>query len=411
MPTSMGPADPILEKDRPAKLRDDRDARQSRPTPSSGLRLLAVCFMSFTNALSDTAPSALIPTLEKQYDTTSALLYLLFVANALGFITGAIFLEGITECLGRARTFALGQLLAVAGYLPIAFVAPFPIFMLSFFVTGFGLSLSLALGNVFCGSLRDGTPALGAMHGTYGLGACVGPLLAVSFASTEWPRYYVLMIGLTVVGGVIGPCAFWDYEEDATVPADDDAEPKHDLQGMFTDESTQIVMRGAFFMFAYRVVEVSISTSAMSKPIGSSTLLFWLGVAVARWLLSTTSRRLDERKLVYVVVVGAAASQILVWLVPGMDGNTAALTTGLLLGPVYPCAAAVFMRSIGSQEQVGGMGVISAFGSSGGAAAPFTAGLLAQLVGPVVAHPIAVTLLGVMVSCWYGLPKKPKRIE
>ncbi len=60
-------------------------------------------------------------------------------------------------------------------------------------------------------------------------------------------------------------------------------------------------------------------------------------------------------------------------------------------------------------EQVSGLGVISAFGSSGGAAAPFTTGILAQVAGTFVLHPIAIFLFGVMLLCWYALPSKEKR--
>jgi fucose permease len=84
---------------------------------------------------------------------------------------------------------------------------------------------------------------------------------------------------------------------------------------------------------------------------------------------------------------------------------------GLLLGPVYPCAAAVFTRTIPRSSQISGLGVISAFGSSGGAVAPFTTGILAQAVGTFVLHPIAIGLFAVMLVSWYGIPNVRKRRE
>jgi len=84
---------------------------------------------------------------------------------------------------------------------------------------------------------------------------------------------------------------------------------------------------------------------------------------------------------------------------------------GLLLGPVYPCATTIFTRSLPRSMQVSGMGVISAFGSSGGAVAPFTTGILAQAVGTYVLHPIAISLFAVMLVSWYGLPNIRKRRE
>lgn len=116
--------------------------------------------------------------------------------------------------------------------------------------------------------------------------------------------------------------------------------------------------------------------------------------------------------MVYAVVTSAACFELMTIVAPGIVSDVTGVgIVGLLLGPVYPCAAAIFMRKMADHERVGGIGVISAFGSAGAAAAPFTAGVLAELVGPFILHPIAVVLFGVMVSCWYWLPKKPKRRE
>lgn len=84
---------------------------------------------------------------------------------------------------------------------------------------------------------------------------------------------------------------------------------------------------------------------------------------------------------------------------------------GLFLGPVYPCAATIFTRAIGKKQQVSSMSVISAFGSSGGAVAPFTTGILSQAVGTFVLHPVAIGLFGVMLICWFYLPNVRKRTE
>jgi len=55
------------------------------------------------------------------------------------------------------------------------------------------------------------------------------------------------------------------------------------------------------------------------------------------------------------------------------------------------------------------MGAISAFGSLGGAVAPFVTGLLAQAVGTWVLHPIVIALFVAMMLCWYEIPTESKR--
>ncbi|KAK4449857.1 major facilitator superfamily domain-containing protein [Podospora aff. communis PSN243] len=409
--------------DRRVKPKDGGDkiaiitAGRSRGAPADRLQLLAVCLLSFSIALSDTAPSALRPSIEKRYNSSNGLTSLLFVANALGFIIAAVMIDDLTHCFGRARTYLLCQLLVAVGHATLACTPPLPAFVLAFFPMGFGASFSLALGNVFCGSL--GTWALGAMHGAYGAGAIVNPFLVALTARTSWLRYYILTMGLALAAGVLAAYAFWNYEEDeelvntADVDGSSSPRPAHvDLQGMLSAVSTRVVLMGAPFVLAYRIVEVSISgwgfspATVASPPFNTGTI-FWTGITASRFLLCA-AQRVDERRIVYGAVVAAAAFELFTWLGPHVVSNvTSVAVVSLLLGPVYPCAAAILVSRMRKHERIGGIGVISAFGSAGGAAAPFTIGL----VGPAMLHPIAIGLFGVMASCWYGVPRKPKRAE
>lgn len=377
--------------------------------------------MSFTVALSDTAPAALRPSIEKYYNSSYELTSLLFVANALGYIMAAVFIEDVTSSLGRARTYLLCQLLIAVGQITLACALPLPVFLLAFSPIGFGASFNLALSNVFCG--RFGIRALGAMHGAYSLGAVANPILVALTIDDTWSCYYFLTSVLVLVSGLFAAHAFWNYEEemesvkagppDGTGKQEAGPEPARvDLQGMLSAVSTRVVLVGAPFILAFRMTEVSISgwgLSSTSTPTSgfSTCFLFWAGIAASRFLLCSM-QRVDEQQVVYGAVVAAATFELLVWLAPGAISNlTSVVALGLLLGPVYPCAAAALISRMSKHERIAGIGVISAFGSAGGAAAPFTTGLM----GPSMLHLVAVGLFSVMLSFWGGLPENPKRTE
>ncbi|TQN71092.1 Bypass of stop codon protein 6 [Colletotrichum shisoi] len=367
-------------------------------------RLAAACLMNFGNGLNDSAPGALIPYIEKHYGIGYAIVSLIFIGNALGFIFGAAFLESLRMRLGRARLLALAQTVITLGYAPILARAPFPLVVVSFFLLGFGMSLNLAVNNVFCGSLRQATTALGFIHGAYGVGGTVGPLIAtalVTAARASWSTYYVIPLGLAVFNGAFATWSFWRYDADLPAPPRADTAAAVDsgthLLSMFRALKARVVLLGALFIFAYQGAEVSISGWVIS------------------FLIAVRGGDPDSvgyKLFVVLATIGAAVFQLLVWWVPNVVGPAVSVAiVGLLLGPIYPCAAAVFMRGMTGHERSSGMGVISAFGSSGGAVAPFTTGILAQAAGTWVLHPIAIGLFAVMMASWYGVPHGRKRSE
>ncbi|KAI0161730.1 major facilitator superfamily domain-containing protein [Hypoxylon sp. FL1284] len=437
-----------LEMSLPASPAEPADAVEALPSlndpPKNKFRLAACCFQNFLGGLTDSAPGALIPYMEAHYNIGYAVVSLIFVGNALGFIMAAPFVDGLRQRLGRARALALSQACMAAGFLPLVCAAPFAVVAVAYFLVGFGSAVGLAIGNVFCANLRAGTTMLGAMHGSYGVGGAVGPLVAtavVSAADAPWSRYYLLTVAFALWNLVFSTWSFWGYEKelaqrhrrgDPLGGVDDEGE-SHVLTetvsrgvdhvgAMLAAFRSRVVLLSAAFIFAYQGAEVSISGWVISfliaarggdpSRVGYVTSGFWAGITLGRFALSPVGMRMGEKRFVYALVAGAGVFQLLVWLVPNIVGEAVSLAfVGLLLGPIYPCAATVFTRSLSRGDQVSGMSVISAFGSSGGAIAPFTTGILAQVAGSFVLHPIAIGLFVIMVACWFALPGERKRNE
>lgn len=177
------------------------------------------------------------------------------------------------------------------------------------------------------------------------------------------------------------------------------------------------VLLGALFIFAYQGAEVSISGWVISfliasrdgnpSKVGFVTSGFWGGITLGRFFLSHFAPMFPwgkEKGFVYLAVVLAAVFQGLVWGVPNVVGDAVAVSiVGFVIGPVYPSSVTVFSRVIPRSDQVSALSVISAAGSSGGALGPFAVGILAQVVGTFVLHPIAIGLFGFMLGCWFFL--------
>ncbi|KAL2836983.1 MFS efflux transporter [Aspergillus pseudoustus] len=416
---------------------------ESRTAPTTGiqkLRLLSTCMMGFGNGLNDSVPGALIPYMEDHYSISYAIVSLIFVTNAIGFIAAAPLTDLVEQRLGRGRAYILAEALMGAGYVIIICTPPYPLVVLSFLLIGLGEGMDLAFNNVFCANYGNGTTALGFLHGSYGLGGTVGPLIGTAIASsgTIWSRFYAVAIAIVAINAAFAGWTFWNYET---------PQPRHQAnesisleigternageapvtqpsnrQLLNTALKSPVTILGALFIFAYQGAEVSISGWVISflvntrhgdlSSVGYVTAGFWGGITVGRLLISPIAFRIGERISVAVLVLGSLAFQLVVWFVPSIVGNAVAVAIiGLLLGPVYPCAMAVFCRVLDPSLQLTSLGFVSGAGSSGGAVAPLVTGLVAQKKGTWVLHPICVGLYGGMVGAWCLLPRGKKREE
>lgn len=425
-----------LEMSRPPSPLDVADVVQTLSNPPMNrFRLLSASLMCFGNGLNDSAPGALLPYIEKHYGVGFATVSLIFVATAVGFISAFPLTHALQARLGRANMLVLAEGMMLIGYIMLVCTPPFPVVVLSFFFSGLGMAFNLALNNVFCANLSNPTLTLGLFHGSYGVGGTVGPLIATALVSRSahnfWSTFYFVPLVVTALNALIAYITFRSYERD-NPPADPLQPTQSHPQGRSSPISKSRLLRatlvnqttilGALFIFAYQGAEVSISGWVISflisyrhgapSRVGYVTAGFWGGITIGRFALSHPAHRIGEKRSVAALTLGAAAFQILVWHIPNVIGDAVAVSiVGLLLGPIYPCATAVFSRLLPRHLQMSSLAAVSALGSAGGAFWPFFTGLLAQQTGTWVLHPICVGLFVGMLGCWWGLPAVRKRRE
>ncbi|KAF2129309.1 MFS general substrate transporter [Dothidotthia symphoricarpi CBS 119687] len=403
--------------------------------PMTKWRILCCCLIYFSNGLNDAVVGALIPYMEVYYQASHTIMSLVFVGNAAGFILAAFFTNVILGRIGRAKTLILAELIQLSAYTILVCTPPYALVVISFFLLGYGAAMNLALNNVYCANTHPSSVILGASHGAYGIGGIIAPIIGTAIVSRGilWSRFYFITIGLRLCCIAFAAWAFWSYQEDSPQtllnaieltasrqPADEDSESKSkDLKLALKNKVT---IFGALFIFAYQGAEVAISGWFISylinyrdgdpAKVGYVTAGFWGGITVGRFVLTHAAPKIGERWFVVGLTLGTVVLQLLAWLTPNIIGNAVAVCLlGLLLGPVYPCAQTVFSRSMPRHIQTTAIGFIGGAGSSGGAVAPFTTGILAQAAGTWVLHPVCLGLYGAMLACWFALPKVHKRTE
>jgi fucose permease len=256
--------------------------------PSNRWRVLSCCLVYFGNGLNDSAPGALIPYMEAHYAIGYAVVSLVFVAQAVGFVSAAFFTDAIKTRLGQARTYMLSEALMVAAYAVIAAGPPYAVVVVLFFFLGWAMAMNLALSNVFCANLAGSTVVLGAAHGTYGIGGTIGPIIATAMVSRGilWSRYYLITLGICLAGGIASGLSFKDIESEPSHQAPEQATTSK--RSLVEAMKNAVTIIGALFTFAYQGAEVSVSGWVISfliteregdpAKVGYVTAGFWVRI-------------------------------------------------------------------------------------------------------------------------------------
>ncbi|KAM3424114.1 hypothetical protein BST61_g11339 [Cercospora zeina] len=396
-------------------------------------RVLCACLIYFGNGMSDSAAGALIPYVEDFYHIGYAIVSMIWIANAVGFISSAFLTEWVLTRCGRARTLMISEAFMIGAYVVVTCAPPFPVVVVAFFFMGLGNATNLALNNVFCANLADSTVILGAAHGSYGVGGIVAPIAATAMVSNGifWARFYLVTIAIRILCFFFAAWSFWSYESEPTSSFSSDLQQFADSQAaqqggnnskmklLKTALKNRTTLIGALFIFAYQGAEVAESGWFISylinyrrgdpAKVGYVTSGFWAGITIGRFTLTHLAHRVGEVRFVFAVGVGVIIFQLLSWLIPNIIGNAVSVAVlGLLLGPVYPAAATVFTKLLPRRLQTIAIGFISSAGSSGGAVVPFLTGLIAQGSGTWVLHPVCIGAFVGMLICWAVLPRVKK---
>ncbi|RMZ76948.1 hypothetical protein DV737_g4619, partial [Chaetothyriales sp. CBS 132003] len=345
--------------------------------------------------MNDAATGALIPYIEKDYHIGYAVVSLIFITYALGFVSAAPLVGMLDAKLGRSRLFMLSQVIACAGYLTIAFTPPFPVVALAFLFLGFGFATFLAVTNSWIVNLLNGTVVLGCCHGVYGLGGVISPLMATAMVShgVPWSRFYLILLGVAAISIPSMGWAYLGFEQEAPAQLlnvlERTASRQHTTQGeprkrplLVKSLKDKTTLLGATFIFFYQGGEVAVSGWVISylihyrggapAQVGNVTAGFWGGITLGRFVLTPLAYRIGEKRAVVALILAAAVFQALVWAIPNIISNAVAESlVGLFLGPVYPCATAVFAKLWPHDIQITGLSLVTSMGSSGGAFIPF----------------------------------------
>lgn len=245
----------------------------------------------------------------------------------------------------------------VTAYLAACFHPPFPVLVVVYILVGLGSGAKTAAWNSFVGGFQNSNELLGLLHGFYGLGATLTPVVASALFSHygwRWYQIYYILAAMAASELVLTLSLFYPqngraYREEigeSQVQQEElvrmrDRHPSgetHLQQSLatrsFSTSNTwyclrnKVVLVCSAFLLAYVGSEVALGgwlVTFMTDVRGGSAFAsglaasgFWAGITVGRIVLGFVTGRVfkSEKHAATVYLFCAIIMQLLYWLIP-----------------------------------------------------------------------------------------------
>jgi fucose permease len=122
---------------------------------------------------------------------------LIFLSPFVGYTCSAVLNNNIHLRFGQRGVAFICPICHLVAYIVAALHPPFPFLVIIFILAGFGNGLEDAAWNAWVGPMANCNEVLGVLHGFYGLGATVSPLIAtglITKAHWLWYEFYWIMV-------------------------------------------------------------------------------------------------------------------------------------------------------------------------------------------------------------------------
>ena len=417
---------------------DDRNETLPSPTTASeqiqtwnspriNMYRLPATFWAFViMGMNDATYGAIIPYLEQYYHLSYTVISLVFLSPFFGYNLAAIMNNFVHMRLGQRGVAYIGPACHLIAYIIIALHPPYPVLVIAFLLAGLGNGLEDSGWNAWIGVMANANEMLGFLHGFYGLGATIAPLIATTMitkAGWPWYTWYYFMIGAAAIELATSLHAFWG----ASGKVFRDAHPRTSDEGgsrlkeaIMKRPAARVNWICALFLLGYVGIEVALGGWIVQFMIqvrngeafasGMTATGFWLGITVGRLILGFVTPRIGEKLAIAIYLPLAMGLELLFWLVPQFYVSAIAVALqGFFLGPMFPAAVVAMTKLLPKHLHVSGIGFAAAFGGSGGAIFPFAVGAIAQAKGVQVLQPIVLALLVVIWLLWLCLPRMNRK--
>jgi fucose permease len=360
------------------------------------------------------ATGVLIPYQMADYHVDKVVVGLLFFAFSAGYLLSGVANGPLIHRLGTRGHLSLGAGVYLATAFGIGLHPGFVPLLAATVALGFGAGILDAGLNAYVAALPRHIGKLNLLHGFYGVGALLGPVIAAELVHRHLPwQDTFLVLAVAAAPVFVGYLLVLPVR---TPPAPDEVGGGTHLSLALRHPA---VWLAALFLFLYVGIEVTVGNwgfTLLTQGRGEGDLLagyvvsgYWLGLTTGRFLISPATSRvgIGPVAMVYGCLLAVVLSVVLAWWGPG--ALVAALGFALLgffLGPMFPTTIAVTPQLMPVRLVPAAIGLLIGASVVGGSVFPFVAGALAQGLGLGALLPFLFVLALVQTGGWWAIARR-----
>jgi fucose permease len=348
------------------------------------------------------------PTMRHTFHQPLGSLGLILVFGTIGNLITSLSTGRTLRRFGVGRLLVVAGLIAATGALLIAISSVWAMVLIG------GLLMGMAAGLLDTGlntviALSGRLRLLNMLHGAYGVGSALGPLVVTAaILITSWRPAYFLLIALELLLAY----GWWRTSSHWTPEAADDdvATEATVLDDGPTRHVGLLVGLGVAAFFFYTGLEVTAGQWAASffrGPLGLSAgaagpavFAYWGSLTAARFAIAIPRRTPNPVLLVRLGCVGGLGASALIWWAP----STAVVIVGFallgaVLAPVFPALVTLTPIRIGHARAQHAIGWQIAGANVGAAGISAVTGIILQHEGLRTLGPSLVVIAVALIGC------------
>ena len=356
----------------------------------------SIAFLSFA------APIAMLgviwPDVRERFDQSLGALGVAALVYGLGRAPMALSGPTLVRWFGMGRAFVVVLSVLALAVMSMALATTWPMFLISLACVGLASGPIDSLGAGFITAIRD-VGSSGLVHGAYGVGATLGPLIVVAVSSWR--------LALGISGAIVIAAALVALRSQQDWP---DIVPHVRKTGSRLPFAPAALSLGAFGAFVgmevttgqWAFTQLTEGRHAGDALAAVAVALFWGGLAIGRLVLIRPSVRemADRVGLSRLALVSLCCVASLAFVPPGLAVVGLAFA-GLTLAPIVPTLFASTVTRVGADDAQR-LAVLQLLATNiGGIGLPFLTGQLVDAMEPsviiiviVAAAAIGALLLG-----------------